>query len=1161
MIKIFSIPIILFLASISVSVLGQGEYLWTKPLTSTFTSGEFGEKDIIVDEYGHSYVTASYKGTVLDTTGTLSTPSNEYNVLIAKIDPYGNFIWVHQLSGPYDDIANAITIDNNLNCYITGSFRGSLILDGTFIEAAANSYDQFYVLKFDFDGNLLWHFTPEYSTVNSKLLDIEVDDEENCFVVGSFRGFLKLGNDTLLNTGESGLIVKLDSEGSLLWYKQLQSYYGYENGTDVTQIIKAGYNEYYIGANFRSHLILSDTTIYTVSLDLQYQDALIAKINDQGDFIWKYTFGVINPSSNDAAVDVREMATNDAGELFLAGTFGGANTGLNLVIDTFSMNNGWNEDIYFAKFSAYGNCIWAKSVSGGNNPDYPHDLDITPQGNILISATMSQTNVFEDTTISGLQLNHKGTFSVSPIDGSLVHYENSYPSGDALTGNPPRYDFDAYGNKYTFGNANSFSGENFKGLYINKKSSDDIYFSGTVFLDQNLDSLIDSNEVGLPNIIIIGDSGMFYKTTDDFGGYDISLDTSAHKFELVLPQYYYINYPLNPAYYSSNSPYPNDSILNQNFALAMIPGITDLRLALTSTSAVPGFQTKFKIDCKNIGTDSSLLGSIMLIYHDTLTFISSSLPYTSHLGDTLIWTYDSLLVGEEILIDVNFNVPPEVDLIGQTLSSTAIIVPSLADTNFLNNFDTLNQTVIGAFDPNYKSNDPKGLFEEGYITENDSIFEYEIQFQNTGSDSAVNIVLVDTLPTQLNVSSFEMLSASHEYSYQINGPGIVKWTFANIMLPDSSTNLIESQGFVKFKINVKKPNLPGTKIENRASIFFDFNPPILTNTVLNTVYKCYDIPLYLSNTILCENDTLIAYSLEGSNHDYSWSIDSVLYTTSDTLFWLADSSANFVFSLKSNSNLCSRDTSVLITVSPSYYADEGDEFICQGDSILIFDTYRNTPGTYEKSFQTIQGCDSIFTKTLHVDPTYLIEDSTYYACQGDSVLIFDIYRNISGTYADSLQTLQGCDSIITKTLYIEPTYLIEDSTYYACQGDSVLIYGLYQLETGTYYDSLISFFGCDSIVYSNLTITPCLGIDEHTKRHYTIYPNPGNGIYTIEFNGSLSENVELKVFDINSKLMIEEMIPKDSKRWILNLYNAKDGIYFLDFFLEKDHIIERIIKL
>ncbi len=63
--------------------------------------------------------------------------------------------------------------------------------------------------------------------------------------------------------------------------------------------------------------------------------------------------------------------------------------------------------------------------------------------------------------------------------------------------------------------------------------------------------------------------------------------------------------------------------------------------------------------------------------------------------------------------------------------------------------------------------------------------------------------------------------------------------FDNILLPDSLTNPEGSQGFISFKIYPKSELPEGTLVDNRAAIYFDQNPPIITNTVSGTYGEYY----------------------------------------------------------------------------------------------------------------------------------------------------------------------------------------------------------------------------------------------------------------------------------------------------------------------------------
>jgi uncharacterized repeat protein (TIGR01451 family) len=146
------------------------------------------------------------------------------------------------------------------------------------------------------------------------------------------------------------------------------------------------------------------------------------------------------------------------------------------------------------------------------------------------------------------------------------------------------------------------------------------------------------------------------------------------------------------------------------------------------------------------------------------------------------------------------------------------------------------QVIIGAFDPNDKIGYPTGYGKDNFIDQNQDI-EYLIRFQNTGTDTAFNIVVLDTLPSQLEFANIQFGASSHKYAAELQGKGILKFSFNNINLADSFKNEAKSHGFLKFTIQQKKDVALGAKIRNNAAIYFDFNAPIFTNTTLHTIGK------------------------------------------------------------------------------------------------------------------------------------------------------------------------------------------------------------------------------------------------------------------------------------------------------------------------------------
>ncbi len=141
---------------------------------------------------------------------------------------------------------------------------------------------------------------------------------------------------------------------------------------------------------------------------------------------------------------------------------------------------------------------------------------------------------------------------------------------------------------------------------------------------------------------------------------------------------------------------------------------------------------------------------------------------------------------------------------------------------------------VASFDPNDKTASPFGYSDEHYI-EPETPIEYTIRFQNTGTDTAFYVSIRDTLDSALDIGTFRKGASSHPYRFEVTGQNILIFTFPDIMLPDSNVNLVGSNGYVEFKISPKADTPLGTVIRNDAAIYFDYNPPIITNETFHTL--------------------------------------------------------------------------------------------------------------------------------------------------------------------------------------------------------------------------------------------------------------------------------------------------------------------------------------
>ena len=154
------------------------------------------------------------------------------------------------------------------------------------------------------------------------------------------------------------------------------------------------------------------------------------------------------------------------------------------------------------------------------------------------------------------------------------------------------------------------------------------------------------------------------------------------------------------------------------------------------------------------------------------------------------------------------------------------------------NYDIACFINVGSYDPNDKHADITGYGNQHFI-ENTTNLNYHINFQNTGTDTAFKVVVVDTIQEFLDINSIRSGNSSHHYVYEQIAPNVIRFLFDSINLVDSFQNEPLSHGFVEFSIQQKPNNPDGTKILNTAAIYFDNNDPVITNQVFHTIGRDY----------------------------------------------------------------------------------------------------------------------------------------------------------------------------------------------------------------------------------------------------------------------------------------------------------------------------------
>jgi uncharacterized repeat protein (TIGR01451 family) len=252
--------------------------------------------------------------------------------------------------------------------------------------------------------------------------------------------------------------------------------------------------------------------------------------------------------------------------------------------------------------------------------------------------------------------------------------------------------------------------------------------------------------------------------------------------------------------------------------------------------------------------------------------ITPAASYTSTNGDSLFWTLQSL---PNNYATIDYTVPPAM-VSGLSLNNLyGLQNVATIDNNLTNNFGNYYINTCTSYDPNDKDVMPKGPLNNGYITMADKSLLYTIRFQNTGSAAAVNIVVKDTIDENLNINSIEMIMASHAYKVSIKGREVT-FSFPQIMLPESSFDEANSHGIFIFKIKQNTGNGPGTIMNNRAEIYFDYNAPIVTNTTFSKIFDSLEhaaiqvIPT--SNCSLTQGNGKVNWTITGGLAPFQFAV-------------------------------------------------------------------------------------------------------------------------------------------------------------------------------------------------------------------------------------------------------------------------------------------------
>jgi len=936
------------------------------------------------------------------------------SVIYSEIGNPPNWGWAKKHGGSYGIHSMDLLADHESNKYLTGYFQGKIKFDEQSTYESGIIFDLF-IFKLNKNNKLSWFIKPDsppQGFVNGTV--IEKDQKGYIYVAGNLGSQeLTIQGHTITQIGNQDIfLLKMDTLGNLIWLTNFGNEGNSYNSTNGAIAIDKNEGVYV-------------TTEHT-----------LLKFDGNGNFLWEKECGNLK--------DLKHYSNY----IYIAGD--GQGTYLNNQI------NG----LYTAKLNLDGDVIWLKEGEAANyeSSDYKESsLTVDENENVYFAGYKHEEWVHFLDEDNDFTMNDKGHFIIKyNHNGNLIWSKEipgliSYPSSPSIMINESweLILFGRYNNTFSYDGID-FTSDGEKS-YILKIDTLANGIEGAT-LPQNLSAPCHCKN---DTIFCLG----LMESFDCIQGYN----TSGEHID---------EYLISTDEGTSTIWYLIDTDENGNiYTHGMINGHMDLET--TSLEGNGSYIAKFnkKGSCmwakllkggtKPSGISVSKKGQLIAwgsYWTDSLTFDANTIKNSKAYNDYI----------------VSFDTAGNFKWLKQ-LESTDYSVGTGGITHDMNeNFYILTHFVdsINAGTQWYKNH---GTYGHDFLLvkfNSSGNVEWSNHYGSEGydygrsidSDNNNNIYITGGFTDSIAFDEYEFTSTSNGYNYFItkfNKEGKVLWAqIANhqsdnnsrghSLVSDKNGHLYTSGYFNRY-VGFGSEELSSNSYYSNFLTKYDTSGNVLWTHAINNTGN-YSFPFY---KIDADN--------EGNCYMGSNANDSVIFDTGEILpgrgygNYLAkyNKDGDLEWAV-SNSNLSSVDK--LFTIS-AYHEDK----ITIGGRISLWMKFDDIV-IETKSTNSILAW---IGKTLSCTPYHKTIDTSM--CPGDSILWRDEYYKNEGSYYDSLLTVEGCDSIYELNLELNNVYLITEDTS-LCEGDIYTWHGRELKQSGTYFDSLLTIHGCDSIHKINITL-------------------------------------------------------------------------------------------
>lgn len=724
---------------------------------------------------------------------------------IVKIDSVGNLEWQNDIGGNFSDELKSITMTSDGGYLCGGTSSSGISGDKT---DASKGGEDYWLVKLNSAGSIEWQ-----KTIGGSALDEFVSiaaDVDGGFICGGYSNSMISGDKTENSFAFYDFwIVKIDSVGNILWQNTI-----FGSQPDHLSSIRPCVDGGYICGGTSYSSATGDKSENPCNGS---RDFWILKLDSIGNIQWQNTIG---GNFQDYLSSV--MQTPDGG--FICG---GSSNSLVTCDKTTDRIGGYDQ--WIVKLDSIGNIEWQRTI-GSDSDDFLSSIEVTVDGGFICSGhTLGDISGHKNENSLGLEdfwivrLDSSGEILWSNVIGGIDKDYDSFivPTLDSVLFCGGSSSSTNSGDK----TENSFGTTDYWILKLNDNYNTIL---GESYFDTNFSQTYDSTEIGINQCKVRESQSGRFAFTNEKGAYSLIVaDSGSH---IVSPMMMNNYFSLFPVVRLVNFSFFHQVDSFNDFAIGATGVFDDLCMTITPLGQFrPGFNGSYMLNYENVGTTTQSPTIVFRIFPN-VSFVSSSITPSAIYTDSVVWNLSSLSPFQTGQILVTVNLSPTIP-IGTILNSYAQIFPIVNDANPSCNNATWEVTVTGSFDPNDISVDQDTLYSN--VFPNPPFLDYLIRFQNTGTDTAFTVKILNPIDTmKLDLNSLEFVAASHPMEMRfIYHERNMEFLFNNILLPDSNVNEPASHGFVRYKIKPKSNLQVGDSIKNFAAIYFDFNEPVITNTV------------------------------------------------------------------------------------------------------------------------------------------------------------------------------------------------------------------------------------------------------------------------------------------------------------------------------------------